>query len=607
VAPAEFLRPPAVTQSLHDAISRFQDLVSDFVTGPRTDHRRAPRPVRTSGYRPPPYQAHLYELKVLRARLRVHLTATPADYPACRRLIDAIASEVRTHALQRRAVAAPFPDLEDLAVNPPGLSAHETYAAMALDLGVRAINGSILRRAADLSGVSRPFVVDDPVHFQLGRPARRLRVRQRRRSASGDAGPLATDGRVALLIVDPGGRRIGIDPATDQVVNDFGDLGLVATDDESTIDILAAALGDHTVSGKTIEAGDYLIEVSEPTDDGSEAQVRHFTGTATPEVPIAPISVAVEAAAADTTAPIVAAPPPLSVPANGPSGVRVDGSAALVAWLAAATASDDADPSPMLLETLVNGAPMTAQTTVPLGTHPVQFVFDDASGNIGSATSTITVAPDVPPPGTSLQIDGSTFIPGDTLNASLRLVPGLATGLVDAYFVVRLPSGSYLSLTPSGAVSGIVPYARRVTVETELSYRFAYQFSGGEPLGSYSLLGAMTVAGTGLVVDGIKESRFNVASTRMPLLPPDAFGASIDGRTVRLEWAPAILGATPTAWVIEAGSGPGLADLAVTAVDGALQSVGFGGVPPGTYYVRGRARLGTSVSVPSNEVVLTVR
>jgi hypothetical protein len=62
-----------------------------------------------------------------------------------------------------------------------------------------------------------------------------------------------------------------------------------------------------------------------------------------------------------------------------------------------------------------------------------------------------------------------------------------------------------------------------------------------------------------------------------------------------------------TAYVIEAGSGPGLADLAIADTGSTMGTATFARVSRGTYYVRVRAKNACGLSAGSSEVVVTVR
>jgi hypothetical protein len=91
-----------------------------------------------------------------------------------------------------------------------------------------------------------------------------------------------------------------------------------------------------------------------------------------------------------------------------------------------------------------------------------------------------------------------------------------------------------------------------------------------------------------------------VASPPGFVLDPSAV---VNGSTVTLGWVapPGVV----TGYVIEAGSAPGLSNLAVLPV-GNITSISFPGIPPGTYYVRVRAENGLGRGVASREVVIVV-
>lgn len=84
--------------------------------------------------------------------------------------------------------------------------------------------------------------------------------------------------------------------------------------------------------------------------------------------------------------------------------------------------------------------------------------------------------------------------------------------------------------------------------------------------------------------------------------PPSNLQQSVLGARVTLSWT-AAPGGVLSYW-IEAGSGPGRADLAGISVSGT--AVTFTGVPTGSYYVRVRSVWSGALSAPSNEVVVVV-
>jgi hypothetical protein len=87
---------------------------------------------------------------------------------------------------------------------------------------------------------------------------------------------------------------------------------------------------------------------------------------------------------------------------------------------------------------------------------------------------------------------------------------------------------------------------------------------------------------------------------------PLSLSSTVDGSTVVLSWA-AAGGADPaSSYVVEAGSSPGLADLANFDTGSTAPTLTALNVPAGTYYVRVRARNSAGVSGPSNEIVLVI-
>lgn len=88
-------------------------------------------------------------------------------------------------------------------------------------------------------------------------------------------------------------------------------------------------------------------------------------------------------------------------------------------------------------------------------------------------------------------------------------------------------------------------------------------------------------------------------------LPPTLQPASVSGNLVELAWAASPAGGVPTSYQIQAGSGPGLANLAVLGV-AAVPTLLQTSAPPGTYYVRIVAINAQGISAPSNEIIVTV-
>jgi hypothetical protein len=163
----------------------------------------------------------------------------------------------------------------------------------------------------------------------------------------------------------------------------------------------AAVLGVGGQIVVTLPLGIHTISLT--ADDGRG-------GTAT-----ANVSVTVR----DTTPPVVKAPASISIPATEAGGARGNAWSSLAAFLAGATATDLADPSPTALGPQVAGVNVDTSTLFPCGTTQVTFRFRDAAGNIGSATASVTVV--VGTPKISGQIVGKGTLPGGSLFLDLQL------------------------------------------------------------------------------------------------------------------------------------------------------------------------------------------
>jgi hypothetical protein len=86
---------------------------------------------------------------------------------------------------------------------------------------------------------------------------------------------------------------------------------------------------------------------------------------------------------------------------------------------------------------------------------------------------------------------------------------------------------------------------------------------------------------------------------------PFNLSATVSGQTVFLSWTPPGSGDPVSNYVIQAGSAPGLSDLA-NAVLPAVTSLSVSNVPFGVYHVRVRAADASGPGAPSNEIVVTV-
>ncbi|HSL23637.1 MAG TPA: Ig-like domain-containing protein [Vicinamibacterales bacterium] len=176
----------------------------------------------------------------------------------------------------------------------------------------------------------------------------------------------------------------------------------------------------------------------------------------------------------DTLAPVVTAPAPIVVAATEASGARANvttsaASVALAGYLAGGSAVDARDPAPVKLppQATLGGVPtdVTQSTVLPVGISVVSFRFQDASGNIGSATSSVTV---LPPVGGIVEVPGLPVTATDPTNAAQPVTATFSaivqSGLLTADAIAApLPApnglgfvGQVYDMSTSAIVSGAI-------------------------------------------------------------------------------------------------------------------------------------------------------
>jgi hypothetical protein len=94
--------------------------------------------------------------------------------------------------------------------------------------------------------------------------------------------------------------------------------------------------------------------------------------------------------------PVVTPPSSVLIPATQAGGATGGAWPALAAFLAGGTATSTLSTAPVELPPQVGGVSVSNATLFPIGTTTVTFSFKDANGNIGRATSTVTVAVGTP-------------------------------------------------------------------------------------------------------------------------------------------------------------------------------------------------------------------
>lgn len=101
------------------------------------------------------------------------------------------------------------------------------------------------------------------------------------------------------------------------------------------------------------------------------------------------------------------------------------------------------------------------------------------------------------------------------------------------------------------------------------------------------------------------EMMINVGNVPAPPSAPLSLTHAVSASTLTLSWtAPAV--GTATSYVVEAGTATGLSNIAVFDLGSASPTFSAPGVPPGTYYIRLRARNALGVGPVSNERTVVV-
>ena len=215
---------------------------------------------------------------------------------------------------------------------------------------------------------------------------------------------------------------------------------------------------------------------------------------------------------------------------------------------------------------------------VPNGTYYVRVRATNADGASGPS-SEVTVTVPVPcalpgaPTGLAGTVNGTAVTLSWTAPASACPITGYivqagsAPGLSNLA-AVAVPSAGLTASAPPGAY-----FVRVVAVN-----------AGGAGPPSADVL--ITV-GTTCVAPG----------------SPTGLGGAVAGLSVSLTWTPPASGGAPSLYLLEAGSAPALANLAVLPLVATSYSTA---APAGTYYVRVRAQNACGTSTPSNEVIVTL-
>ncbi len=115
------------------------------------------------------------------------------------------------------------------------------------------------------------------------------------------------------------------------------------------------------------------------------------------------------------------------------------------------------------------------------------------------------------PPRLDLQLNQTSFRPGDPLVVAVSVTPGSSARPVDVYLLVRLPDGRVASLQADGTfVGGVAPIVRGWVPVAFAGEILRMPVDGASLAGDYAWITGLAVAGTATPVQAIEQHPFTI-------------------------------------------------------------------------------------------------
>jgi hypothetical protein len=109
----------------------------------------------------------------------------------------------------------------------------------------------------------------------------------------------------------------------------------------------------------------------------------------------------------------------------------------------------------------------------------------------------------------SVGLNQTSFTRADTMVATVNAVAGVVPSAIDAYIVIQVGGGGFLSLQLNGGlVPGLVPIARGVVLPT-VSAPFSFPLAGAPP-GNYVWIAGVTSPGSLTLVAPLASTPFSI-------------------------------------------------------------------------------------------------
>jgi Metallo-peptidase family M12B Reprolysin-like len=224
--------------------------------------------------------------------------------------------------------------------------------------------------------------------------------------------------------------------------------------------------------------------------------------------------------------------------------------------------------------TLTPGSGRTGSSTLILQAR------DGSAATAASVAFTVTATPAPPHPPTALTATA------EGLNVTIAWTPAL-TGSAPDRFSVEIGTSVGATALPTQSVTWP---ATKLTLVL--------------PAGTYYTR-VRAVNGSGTSTPSPESSVVVTEPSPIPG-PPGNFFARAMGHTVSLYWTGSAAGEPATSYTIEAGSAPGLSNLAVLVTGTPASSLDVPSVPPGTYWVRVRGSNAAGIGAASQDVAIVM-
>jgi hypothetical protein len=295
-------------------------------------------------------------------------------------------------------------------------------------------------------------------------------------------------------------------------------------------------------------------------------------------------------------------------------GWRVDSVA-----ITATTCGTIPQTSPWGLQAAVRGNQVSFAWRAPLGATPTSYVLEVSTdgGNafplafpVGAVPALTTTGPDAvfvtriraqlgggtlgPPSGAVSVALGATSPPGTPRNL---IATGNGSALNLAWSLDELGGRSAAVLLEAGTAPGLANITTLPLPPGSTSFAI-----GGVPAGTYFL----RLRQRGPALDSAPSHELAVTMPGTCVVPAAPFYLTGEksGTTVRLTWELSAVGTTaPTAWVLTAGTQPGLVNIGAVTVG---QRQVTAPLPPGQYWIRAYAVNACGMSPGSNDLSFTI-